>query len=170
MMSAFRAALLAEIRNNYSISTIMRKVSNLLWETSAENRFVTAFYGVFDEQQRILTYCNAGHNSPIWIRKDGTIQELDTGGILLGAFNDRRYQEGRISLSTGDLLLLYTDGLTESGGLDGEELGRKGLTSFLGTHPGDSASSICQSLIEWATNSGQLPKDDISLMVMRLTD
>jgi sigma-B regulation protein RsbU (phosphoserine phosphatase) len=141
IMSAFSAALLAEIRNNYSISSIMTKVNNLLWETSAENRFVTAFYGVFDEQQRVLTYCNAGHNFPILMRKDGSIEELETGGRLLGAFNDRRYQEGRVSLSAGDWMLVYTDGLTDSVGPDGEDLGREGLIQFLKTLPGDSAST-----------------------------
>lgn len=170
MMSAFRASLLAEIRNNYSISTIMTKVNNLLWETSAENRFVTAFYGVFDERQRVLTYCNAGHNFPLLIRSNGAIQELETGGMLLGAFQDCSYQEGRVVFSPEDWLLIYTDGLIDSLSPSGEELGREGLIQFLQSLPKQPASSICQSLIEWTKRATLPPGDDISLLVMKLTD
>jgi PAS domain S-box-containing protein len=169
LMSSFRATLLAEIRNNYALPTILKKVNNLLWESSEENRFVTAFYGVFDEQHRILTYCNAGHNPPILMGADGDIKELETGGFILGAFPGSEYQEGHILLSVGDLLLLYTDGLTEAIGADGEELGRAGLIQFLGEHSGESASSISQALVEWAEGRESTPHDDITLLVMRIT-
>ncbi len=169
LMASFRAALLAEIRNNYAMPTILKKVNNLLWEGSEGNRFVTAFYGVFDEQHRILTYSNAGHNPPLLVRADGSIEELDRGGLVLGAFPESEYQEGHIVLSDGDLLLLYTDGLTEATWPDGEELGRAGLVQFLSELAGESASSISQALISWAKRRAPNPEDDITLMVMRIT-
>ncbi len=170
MMSAFRASLLAEIRNNYSISTIMTKVNDLLWETTAANRFVTAFYGVFDERHRMLSYCNAGHNFPILLRADGSCLELETGGILLGAFRGSQYEEGHVVLAPGDLLLFYTDGLTEALGPDGEEIGTVTLSGLLRRLSSGSAAEIVEGLQAYLTeNSAELhPDDDVSMIVMKM--
>ena len=65
IMASFRASLLAEIRNNYSISTICRKVNNLLHESITSDNFVTAVYGVLNSQAHVFTYANCGHNLPI---------------------------------------------------------------------------------------------------------
>lgn len=113
IMASFRASLLAEIRNNYSIRTIMAKVNQLLWESTDDDQFVTAFYGVLDEQRRILTYCNAGHNPVLVIHADGTCAKLETGGLILGAFADATYWENFVQILPDDILLLYTDGVTE---------------------------------------------------------
>jgi sigma-B regulation protein RsbU (phosphoserine phosphatase) len=171
MMSAFRASLLAEIRNNYAVSTILKKVNDLLWETTARNRFVTAFYGVFDEQHRMLSYCNAGHNYPILLRPDGSFLELETGGILLGAFQGSQYQEGHLLLSPGDLLLFYTDGLTEALGPDGNEIGSEMIPGLLRGLSTGSASEIVEGLIKYLLrNSAEVhPADDVSLIVMKIT-
>jgi len=171
MMSAFRASLLAEIRNNYAVSTILTKVNDLLCETTAANRFVTAFYGVFDERHRMLSYCNAGHNFPILLRPDGSFLELETGGILLGAFQGTQYEEGHLLVSPGDLLLFYTDGLTEALGPDGQELGRAELPGLLKGLSAGSAPEIVKGLISHLSrNSAEIhPVDDVSLIVMKMT-
>ena len=170
MMSAFRASLLAEIRNNYAVSAILSKVNDLLYETTAANRFVTAFYGVYDERHRMLTYCNAGHNFPILLRPDGSFLELETGGILLGAFQGTQYEEGHLLLSPGDLLLFYTDGLSEALGLDGQELGRAALPGLLRGLYAGSASEIVRGLVtHLSRNSAEFhPADDVSLIVMKM--
>jgi len=170
MMSAFRASLLAEIRNNYAVSAILSKVNDLLYETTAANRFVTAFYGVYDERHRMLTYCNAGHNFPILLRSDGSFLELETGGILLGAFQGTQYEEGHLLLSPGDLLLFYTDGLSEALGLDGQELGRAALPGLLRGLYAGSASEIVRGLVtHLSRNSAEFhPADDVSLIVMKM--
>ncbi len=172
MMAAFRAALLAEIRNNYAMTTIMTKVNDLLWETTAANRFVTAFYGVYDERDRMLSYCNAGHNFPILLRSDGSLLELETGGILLGAFRGSQYEEGHLLLSPGDLLLLYTDGLTEALDLDGRELGRTTLAELLRGLAARRATEILDGLLTYLEeNSAELhPTDDVSLIVMKMAE
>lgn len=172
MMAAFRASLLAEIRNNYSVTAIMTKVNDLLWETTAPNRFVTAFYGVYDERHRMLSYCNAGHNFPILLRSDGSLLELETGGILLGAFRGSRYDEGHLLLSHGDLLLLYTDGLTEALDRGGQELGRAALAKLLRGLSTGTASEVVDGLVDYlAEESAELhPADDVSLIVMKMAD
>jgi sigma-B regulation protein RsbU (phosphoserine phosphatase) len=172
MMSAFRASLLAEIRNNYAVSTIMTKVNDLLWETTAANRFVTAFYGVFDERHRMLSYSNAGHNFPILLRPDGSLLKLETGGILLGAFRGSQYEEGHVVLAPGDLLLFYTDGLTEALGPDGQELGISALPGLLRRFSAGSASQIVDGIVAYlARKSAEFhPVDDVSLIIMKMTE
>lgn len=170
MMATFRATLLTEIRNNHAISTIFTKVNQILCESKAQNRYVTAFYGVFDERRQTFTYCNAGHNPPLLLRKSGSLEELAAGGILLGAFPESRYEEGHTWLRPGDCLLFYTDGLTEAAGMDGRELGQEKLRRLLPEIVESSASEIVQKLIAWASlhlGAGP-PEDDISLIVMKI--
>ena len=170
IMSAFRASLLAEIRNNFSITTILAKVNRLLWETTDANRFVTAFYGVFDERERVLTYSNAGHNPPLLKRQDGSILQLSTGGLLLGAFDKVQYVEERVHLSQGDLLILYTDGLTESPDANGEQFGIKGLEHVMRECGSLLPSEIADYLVDQVTAyaSSGAPEDDATLIVIKV--
>ena len=171
-MSAFRASLLAEIRNNFAITTILQKVNRLLWETTDSNRFVTAFYGVFDEEERVLTYSNAGHNFPILRRADGSFHDLQTGGLLLGAFEHVQYVEERVHLHPGDLLVLYTDGVTEAPGPEGQEFGVNGLKTIMERCWRSSASEIADLLVQQATaySESGVPEDDATLMVIKVVD
>jgi sigma-B regulation protein RsbU (phosphoserine phosphatase) len=126
VMASFRASLLAEIRNNYSIGTIMAKVNRLIWESVEPEKCVTACYGVLDARARILTYSNAGHLYPVVLRNGEAIR-LEKGGMILGVLPDSLYKEGRLDLESGDLLLFFTDGLTEAEGPDGEPFGEERL-------------------------------------------
>ncbi len=126
VMASFRASLLAEIRNNYAISTIMRKVNRLMWESVEPERCVTACYGVLDSGAGVLTYSNAGHLYPLVVRKGG-VQHLTEGGMLLGAVEHVSYEEGRVDLKSGDVLLFFTDGLTEAEDASGEPFGEDRL-------------------------------------------
>ncbi len=169
IMSAFRAALLAEIRNNFSIAAILSKVSRLIWETTDSNRFVTAFYGVYDEQNRVMTYANAGHNPPLLLRRDGASRWLAEGGMILGAFPESAYLEQRIRIESGDLLLLYTDGLTESRDASGNELEDEGVEALLRENYPRSPEEIADLLVEEVvrgSDSGR-PEDDATFLVIK---
>ncbi|MFQ5737516.1 MAG: GAF domain-containing SpoIIE family protein phosphatase [Acidobacteriota bacterium] len=170
ILAAFRSALLAEIRNNFSIGAILSKVNRLLWETTDPSRFVTCFYGVFDETNRVLTYSNAGHNPPLLLRADGRSEWLRCGGILLGAFSEATYSEERVLLLPGDLLILYTDGLTELRKADGEELGGQGLEDLVRPNALRSASEISEILArEVARRShSSRPQDDATFVVIKV--
>ncbi|MGH9340446.1 MAG: SpoIIE family protein phosphatase [Acidobacteriota bacterium] len=170
IMSAFRASLLAEIRNNFNISTILSKVNRLLWETTDSNRFVTAFYGVFDETNRVLTYSNAGHNPPLLLRAGAEMMRLEAGGTVLGAFQESAYFENRINLQAGDTMLLYTDGLSEAHDKRGAELGLSGLERLLRRHASLGAERLADTLVQEATRNTdtQIPEDDATLVVLKL--
>jgi sigma-B regulation protein RsbU (phosphoserine phosphatase) len=169
IMASFRASLLAEIRNNYAIGTIMSKVNKLLWESTDSDQFVTAFYGVLDERRRILTYCNAGHNPVFLIRADGSSIKLETGGLVLGAFDDSVYQEGRIEIKPLDTLLLYTDGVTEIYNEAEEEFGVERLLELVKSHDGLSAREITalaqEKILEFAAD--RTIQDDFTLIVLK---
>jgi sigma-B regulation protein RsbU (phosphoserine phosphatase) len=169
IMASFRASLLAEIRNNYSIRTIMAKVNQLLWESTDEHQFVTAFYGVLDEQRKILTYCNAGHNPVILIRADGTAIKLEIGGLILGAFYDSTYRENFVQIFPGDTLLLYSDGVTEIYDEAEEEFGVGRLQMLVTDNRHRSAKEITlvvrSQILEFAADN--TIQDDFTLVVLK---
>lgn len=129
VMASFRASLLAEIRNNYAIRTILAKVNRLIWESVEPERCVTACYGVLDTKAGVLTYSNAGHIYPLLISQGG-VRSLTKGGMLLGAIREVAYEEERIHLRSGDLLLLFTDGLTEPENERGEPFGENRIADI----------------------------------------
>ncbi len=171
IMASFRASLLAEIRNNYSIRTIMAKVNQLLWESTDSNQFVTAFYGVLDEKRRLLTFCNAGHTPGLLIHSDGSSTRLETGGLILGAFEDASYWEGYVQIQPNEILLLYTDGVTEIYDEDEEEFGVERLLELASTHRSSSAQEITllvkEKILEFAAN--RTIQDDFTLLVLKST-
>jgi len=131
IMAAFRASLIAEIRNNYTISTICGKVNRLLTESLEEGNYVTAFYGVLDSKNHVFTFANCGHNYPVWLSTDDTVGYLTEGGLPLGFSDDSAYEERPVSLRPGDLLLFYTDGVTEAADNQGAEFGLERLLAAL---------------------------------------
>lgn len=169
IMASLRAALRAEIRNNYRISEIMAKVNHLLWESTEPERFATAVYGVLDESSGLFTYSNAGHNPPLLLRHDGKEEHLSVGGLILGPFPDSWYEEGRIWLSSGDLLVFYTDGVTEALSESGEEFGSARITGVLRAQGDRPAAEICQSIADAVrAHAGTVGlDDDLTLVVLR---
>jgi len=131
IMASLRAALWAEARNTYSLSTICRKVNGFLYQSLGETEFVTAVYGVLNFAESVFTYTNAGHLPPILLRADGRTDLLEEGGLILGAFPDAGYSEGRVHLGPGDALLFYTDGAVEAMDDEKDEFGRDRLIEGL---------------------------------------
>jgi sigma-B regulation protein RsbU (phosphoserine phosphatase) len=168
VMAAFRASLLAEIRNNYAITTIMTKVNQLMWESVEPERCVTACYGVLDAGSRILTYSNAGHFYPMVLGKSG-VRRLGAGGMLLGAVPGMGYAEERIHLDQGDLVLFFTDGLTEAMDRYGEVFGEERLVelgqSVIDLPVSDIVKRIYHDIVSFA--DGKLI-DDFTLLAIKV--
>src|SRR5712664_229902 len=127
LMAFLRASLRAATHIGYSPHISMAKVNYLLWESIERNQFVTAFYGILDVTNKTLTYTNAGHNPPILLDKDGNYSFIDRGSVPLGMFRDTRYHEYYLTTEPGEILVLYTDGVTEAHNSQGEEFGRNRL-------------------------------------------
>ncbi len=168
LMASFRASLRLESQSNYAISTILQKVNRFLYETNPPEQFVTAFYGVIDRRNNILTYSNAGHNPPFIVRGKEAIP-LDTGGLILGSFLYPEYEEARVNLHSGDILVLYTDGVTEARNDDEEEFGPERLVEMVRVYRElgamDMVRRICREIHHF--QSDKFSQDDLTLSIVK---
>jgi sigma-B regulation protein RsbU (phosphoserine phosphatase) len=134
------------------------------------NQFVTVFYGILDPAAGTLTYCNAGHNPPFLLSaQDGdAVQVLRRTGIPLGVFGDTSWEQRVVQFAPGDMLILYTDGLTEVENTQEEFFGEERLLEVAQANLGRSARDVQDALMaevhEFVGDAPQL--DDITLMVL----
>ena len=136
LMAFLRASLRASVQIGYAPNIALSKVSNLLWDSTEENQFITAIYGILDATNHTFVYSNAGHNPPLLVKPDGTYKFIEYGDMPLGMFQDIRYHQHYIALETGQILVLYTDGIIEGERADGEDYGRERFAESVlrGTH------------------------------------
>jgi sigma-B regulation protein RsbU (phosphoserine phosphatase) len=169
LMAGFRMSLLAEIRNEFAIRAVMRKVNSLVYESTDRHVFVTAFYGLLDSRNRGLTFSNAGHNPPILHRADGTIIPLVDGGVALGVLPDAQYEDRPIAIRPGDVLVFYTDGISEAESPTGEQFGTSRIEQRIAELAGRSAQEILDGIIstvlQWCGTRG--PNDDLTVVVLK---
>jgi sigma-B regulation protein RsbU (phosphoserine phosphatase) len=169
IMASFRASLIAEIRNNYSIRSIAQKVNRLMAESLEAGRYVTGVYGVLDSANNIFTYTNFGHNLPFLLRADGTVVDLKVGGPVMGVTAKAEFEEQALFLHPGDMIVLYTDGVTEVFDLDGKEFGADGLVAVVKQHRQKSAREIKDAVYaavrEFATPDHTW--DDFTVMIVK---
>jgi sigma-B regulation protein RsbU (phosphoserine phosphatase) len=169
LMAFLRASLRAATHVGYATHISMAKVNYLLWESIERNQFVTAFYGILDAANRTLSYSNAGHNPPLLINEEGEPRFIERGGLPLGMFRDTRYYEYFLSLETGEMLLLYTDGATEALNPAGEEFGRDRLAEVVKAGRTLTAREVVASLerevLKWTDGVGAT--DDVTFFVIK---
>ncbi len=169
IMAAFRASLIAEIRNNYAIRTILSKVNSLIYESVESGNYVTAVYGVLDSQNSIFTFSNAGHNPPLLFRSKGKVEELSEGGVALGVIPNCNYVERPVFLNNGDLILFYTDGVTETFSPSGEEYGTDRLIDLINSSRDLPAKEISNKLLnDLKTFRDTAPQsDDYTVIILK---
>ena len=169
IMATFRAALRTQVRNDFAIGQIVRKVNYLLWESTADSQFVTAVYGVLDATTGRFTYTNAGHNPPMVVRLDGTVEELTRGGPALGVFEVANYEEAFVEIQQGDTLVLYTDGVIEAADAEGREFGVKRLQQTVTVARELSAFKTTRAIMDAtrAFSGTDSFTDDFTLMVIK---
>jgi sigma-B regulation protein RsbU (phosphoserine phosphatase) len=169
LMAFLRGSLRAATHIGYAPHISMAKVNYLLWESIERNQFVTAFYGILDATNRSLSYSNAGHNPALLMDSTGDIRFLERGGLPLGMFKQTRYHEYYLTLEPGELLVLYTDGVTEAINSKGEELGRDRLARAVKNSAKLSAREMIRALHEEVTEwtDGKGPDDDATFFVIK---
>ncbi len=148
---------------------VLGEVNRLLEEDNNVTMFVTMFYAVFDPANGQLAYANGGHNSPLIIHVDGSSTVLpQTGGIALGVMPDIRYEQNVISLSPGEILVLYTDGVTEAMNEQEEEFGMKRLCRIFAGARSNDAKKANQAVFEAVhAFTGEIPQsDDITCLTL----
>lgn len=127
LMANVQASVRAFASETSLPSNLCSSINSLLCANLPCGKFVTLFYGVLDARNRTLQYSSAGHLRPILIDCKGSVDRLESGDALLGVFPDWNYQDATVELKPGDLLLLFTDGITEAMAPDGEEFGEDRL-------------------------------------------
>ena len=166
LMANVQASLRASVRDLDSPARVCSIVNGMLCESVAADKFVTFFCGVLDAGTRTFRYCNAGHPYPI-LASSGTVRSLDQGGAVLGVFPAWKYTDSSVDLSSGDRLLLFTDGITEAEGPRGEEFGIERVEAFAKTHAASSAARMNQQLLAQVTEfCGAQFHDDATLLVL----
>ena len=123
LMASVRAALRAYAQDIYDLDEVIARVNVTMTRETLDKEFTTLFYGVLDPVSRRLTYCNAGHEPPILLRR-GRVRRLEVGGMIIGIDAGQTYKKGLIELEPSDLLLIYTDGLPDAQHFDGGRFGR----------------------------------------------
>jgi sigma-B regulation protein RsbU (phosphoserine phosphatase) len=145
------------------------RVNEELVRRTVESRFATVLYGVLSSDGRV-TYCNGGHNPPLVVGGRG-VRRLSSGGLILGAFKDAAFEEETVQLDAGDVVVVFSDGVTEALNADGVEFGEQRLLSSIMTHRDSTASILLERILaavhEFCASAEQ--SDDLTLLVLRYT-
>ncbi len=174
MMASLQASLRGQtIKPSSSLSEMIELVNRLVYEASAENRYATFFYAQYEPATRILRYVNAGHNPPILCRRrtdEHEIIRLEEGGTVIGLFPDFPYKEAQVAMQCGDLLVLYTDGISEAMNLREEEWDEERLIEAVECCDSRSANETIGWILEQvdAFTAGARQHDDMTMVVARL--
>jgi sigma-B regulation protein RsbU (phosphoserine phosphatase) len=154
--------------HHYSAARLVSNLNKQLYATTAPEKYATFYFAVYEDATHSLTYTNAGHLAPMLLR-GGNIQMLDSTGTVVGAFPIARYLEKTVELEHGDLLVAYTDGVTEPENVYGEMFGEDRLKDMLIKYSGVDSSELIartmESVVQW-TGSSEL-QDDMTMVVAR---
>ncbi len=151
------------------VRAVVAAVNRQAHASSVAGRYATLFYGVLDNRTRTLQYVNAGHNPPVVIRRDGSVLWLETGGVPVGMFRDYVYAEGAVQLEPGDVVVAYTDGVTEALNSSGEEWGVEGFQRSATKNRGETAEQVVSAIFEAMEEyANGCQTDDATVAVLRV--
>lgn len=173
LMANLQAMLHVLLPVDITLSEASGRVNDIIYNNTPSDKFITFFWGIFNPGDTSFRYVNAGHNPPLLFR-DGEEEpvKLQEGGLILGAMPTvDPYNEQRILLSEGDMIVLYTDGVTEAlNTAEDEEYGEERLLECLQSVRGKKASEVLQAVVEDVNRfSGQVQHDDVTLIVVRVS-
>jgi len=155
----------------YDVSHLMTRLNRSVNKNCPSNRFVTIIFALLNMRNGELVYCNAGHNPPMIARHDGSVERLEGGGPCVGILPDVQYEEQNARLDFGEVLLLYTDGVTECVNAANEEFGEDQLAAVLREYRDRPAEAIMEAIFgalnRWTGGTG-FPDDLAAVVIRRL--
>jgi phosphoserine phosphatase RsbU/P len=167
LMSNLQAAVRGFASPTVPPNELCARLNSLLRRNMASDRFITFFYAQLDGPGRTLRYVNAGHNAPVVMHQDGSHHRLQEGGGVLGIFPNQSFALGTFRLEPGDRVVLFTDGVTEAGNIEGEEFGEERLVRLLNENRGASAKEIEKKILDAASGfSRRNWQDDATLLIL----
>ncbi len=170
LMANLQATIRALVPLRISLSELTARVNDLMCHNTGADKFITFFWGFLDPSSLTLTYVNAGHNYPFLIRGDGMTVRLESGGMILGIVPTMTpYEQGSITLRPDDVLVLFTDGVSEAMSKTSQEYSEERLEVFIHDHRHLSAQSLIDALHQdiLQFTRGAVQSDDITLMVLK---
>ena len=172
MMASLEASLRGQASVGHDLPELMKRVNSLVYEASSANCYATLFYAEYDPRSRQLSYVNAGHNPPVILRKSAAacqVFRLETGGPVIGLLR-QCYQQESFPLEPGDLVVLFTDGVSESMNARDEEWGEDRLIESAKACYGLPALEVMTRILDAAEAfaGGASQHDDMTLVVLRV--
>jgi phosphoserine phosphatase RsbU/P len=167
LTAVLQGVFASQASSGSSPSETLSKVNIALIRRAIESRFATALYAVIGPNGE-LTYCNAGHNPPMVFGKNG-VQRLEKGGLILGLFEHATFEEGSARLEPGDLLVAFSDGVTEALNTEGEEYGEQRLLACVQDNRDKSVPELLDSIFASVREftAGAVQSDDVTALVLR---
>ena len=170
-MALSRTAVRIVSRWERSAQRVMDGSNTIFMEDSGSTSFVTVFYAILDGQERTLSYVNAGHNPPLLLHADGTFEELGPTGPVIGLVDDPGYEEGQVRLRKGDVLVMYTDGITEAINVREEMFSDERLREVVRASADLPASAMAGAIRDavqaFCGDASQF--DDMTILVLKVT-
>ncbi|HUL43799.1 MAG TPA: SpoIIE family protein phosphatase [Bacteroidota bacterium] len=170
LMANLQATIRALVPLGLPLGELTRRVNDLICENTGLDRFITFFWGILDVGKSTFQYSSAGHNPPFLLRADGRMERLEEGGLILGIMKAATaYPVGEIQLGAGDVLVLFTDGVTEAMNTQNEEIGEETVEGVIRKNQPCDARKILASIVdavkEHSRNAPQY--DDITVVVLK---
>ena len=167
LMSNVQAVLRTLTEAGRSPAEVCSQLNRHLYRVTDDSWFATFFYAEWNCGDRTLTYINAGHTTPVlWGSSRG--QQLNEGGVPLGIFPDIEFRVGKVELQPGDLMAVYSDGVTEAGVQRGEQFGEARLEALVSRHAQKPLEEIQEQVLKEVRKwSGEEPEDDVTLLLVR---
>jgi len=169
LMTTLYATFRESVRRSILPNTVLQKLNASLYAQTEADKFATLFYGILDCKTGCYRYSNAGHNPPLVYRAADGLQELKKGGPLLGFMPDSSYILDSITLQSGDILLLYTDGISEAQNIHNQEFEVKGIVESLKKFKALSAGKIIRKILSEIEKFTQKSHqdDDLTMIVIK---
>ncbi|PYQ99560.1 MAG: hypothetical protein DMF95_14240 [Acidobacteria bacterium] len=157
----------AEATYQAGAAPLITRLNHGLFRRAIEARFLTTFYGILGADGS-FTYCNAGHNAPLLVTASA-IRRLETGGVVLGLFERAAFEEETVTLMPGDLIVAFSDGVTEAMNPDGEEFTDDRLLACANAHRGGTPQEVLDALLAavQAFCAGATQSDDVTVVTVR---
>jgi sigma-B regulation protein RsbU (phosphoserine phosphatase) len=170
IMVMAKSVLMVEAPKDFNTQNVVQELNNQLSKTITQGRFITFFYGTLEHKTGVFKFTNGGHNYPYMYRaKTGEIEELELDGMILGVMEDMDYETKEVTFETGDVLVLYTDGVTEAlnneGVLFSDELLQETILELHDLSATEIRKEIEKKVFEHANGAPQ--SDDITIIVIK---
>ena len=169
LMSNLQATVRGQTIRKVSTKDCLSLSNSIMYQNTDPEKFASLFYGILDVQSHNLCFSNAGHNYPLLFSNEKELIKLEAGGIVLGCLESSSYAEEKIQIAPGNILLLYSDGITEAVNTKGQEFGESKLVDTINKNWNDTSTELVEKIIAAVqTHAGDLPQmDDITIVIIK---